>query len=340
MKNIAFIFLIVTVFFLGFFPGCAKNNETTVILGSYTATREAYIAIIPLFQEYWYKKTGKTVRVKQSYLGSGAQSRAIAGGFEADIAALSLESDVESIAKAGLIKHDWKSLPHRGMITNSVVVLAVREGNPKKILDWVDITKSGLAILTPNPKSSGGAMWNVLAVYGAAKRGKVLGYDSNDEGARKFLKDVFKNVTVLDKGARESIINFEKGIGDVLITYENEMLAGRKQGQSYEEIMPSSTILIENPVAVVDQYAEKHGVKEVAEAFRDFLWTKKAQKVFSDFGFRLVDPEVAGETSSQFPSVPDLWKAEFLGDWKQLIPNFFGPSGVFTKIMEEIQREK
>ena len=183
-----------------------------------------------LFQKYWKDKTGQTVTFEESYQGSGAQSRAVVEGFEADIVALSLEADVIRIEKAGLITHDWRSEPFGGMVSTSVVAFAVHEGNPKNIKDWADLTQENLEILTPNPKTSGGAMWNILALYGAAKRGKVAGYTADDEGAQKFLLDVLNNVTVMDKGARESITNFEKGIGDVAITYENEVLVGRQAG--------------------------------------------------------------------------------------------------------------
>ncbi len=325
---------------ISFFSGCAKSNDITLTLGAYTAPREAYAAIIPLFQEYWFKKTGQTVKVKQSYLGSGAQARAIVGGFEADIAALSMESDIELIVKAGLIHSDWKDPPYRGMVTTSVVALAVRQNNPKGITDWADMIKPDLQILTPDPKSSGGAMWNILAAYGAAKRGHVNGYEASENGARKFLADVFRNVTVFDKGARESIINFERGIGDVVITYESEVLVGKRGGQIYELVLPTSTILVENPVAVVDHYAEKHGVKKVAEAFRDFLWTEPAQAVFAEFGLRPVEEKAKREHASKFSPVQDLWTVDYLGSWNRLIPQFFGPRGIFTVVMEEIRERK
>lgn len=322
------------------FPACTQKKGNEITLGAYTAPREAYQAIIPLFQKSWQKKTGQAIEVKQSYLGSGAQARAIVGGFEADIAALSLESDIDVIQKAGLIKNDWRENDSRGMVTRSIVVLAVRAGNPKNIHDWEDLARTGIEILTPNPKSSGGAMWNILALYGAVKRGKVPGYGANDQSARNFLKNVFKNVTVFDKGARESIINFEKGIGDVLISYESEVLVGQKSGQNYEVVMPVSTLLIENPVAVVDGHAGPHGTLAPAQAFRDFLWSREAQKIFADFGLRPVNPEVAAEVSSQFPDPPDLWSVEDLGGWSKVILEFFGPGGIFTAVMEEVEKEK
>lgn len=316
-------------------------GKTTLILGAFTTPREAYGKIIPLFQKQWQDKTGQEVEFQESYLGSGAQSRAVVGGFEADIVALSLEADVNRIVGAGLITHDWKSKGAGGMVSNSLVVFAVRQGNPRQIQDWQDLTQLGLEILTPDPASSGGAQWNIMAAWGAAERGFVDGYAKGDDNAaRQFLKDLFKNVTVLDKGARESITNFEQGVGDVAITYENEVLVAQKAGLKYEFVTPRSTILIENPVAVVDRYVDKHGTREVAEAFRDFLFTPQAQTIFAEYGLRSVDPDVAKATQAQYPPVQDLFLIGDLGGWKAVTPTFFGPEGRFTKLLEQVQAEK
>src|ERR1051325_6726481 len=300
--------------------GCGKasksGNKVTLILGAYTTPREAYgKAIIPAFQKYWKEKTGQDVEFQESYQGSGAQSRAIVGGFEADVAALSLEGDIDKIAEAGLITHDWKAKPNRGMVSTSIVVIAVRQGNPKGIKDWADLAQPGLNVLTPDPKTSGGAQWNINAIYGAALRG-FAGVPKDDKAAAKeLLKNIFHNVSVLDKGARESITNYEKGVGDVAITYESEVLVGRQAGQRYAYIVPRSTILIENPVAVVDAYADKHGVRQIADAFVNFLWNEEAQRAFAQYGLRPVDPRVAEKLKSSYPSVQDLWIIEFLGGW-------------------------
>ncbi len=319
----------------------AASGRATLILGAYTTPREAYGKLIPLFKKLWKDKTGQDVEFQESYLGSGAQSRAIVGGFEADIAALSLEEDIKRIADAGLITHDWKAKGPGGMVSTSIVVLAVRKGNPRGIKDWNDLTAKGLNILTPDPNTSGGAQWNVMAMYGAAKRGFVQGVAKDDDNAaRAFLKGVLKNVTVLDKGARESITNYEKGVGDVAITYENEVLVGRKNGQDYDFVIPRSTILIENPIAVVDEYVDKHGTRAVAEAFRDFLWSKDAQRIFAEFGLRSVDPEVAKETKAQYPEVQDLFQITYFGGWSTVTKQFFSPDGVYSKLIEEVQAEK
>ena len=314
-------------------------GSITLTLGAYTTPREAYGKIIPLFQAQWKAKTGQDVKFEESYLGSGAQARAIVQGFEADVAALSLEADVTNIAKANLITHDWKSGPHKGIVSDSVVAFAVRKGNPKGIKDWSDLAQPGLEILTPNPKTSGGAMWNILALYGAAKQGFVAGVTKEDDAAaQKFLLDVLNNVTVLDKGARESITNFEKGVGDVAITYENEVLVGQQNGQDYELVIPASTILIENPVAVVDAYADKHNTRAVAEAFVAFLYTPEVQKIFADYGLRSIDPDVAKATTAQYPPVSHLFDITYFGGWDKATPQFFGADGIFTKTVAQVQK--
>jgi sulfate transport system substrate-binding protein len=307
-------------------------------LGAYTTPREAYGELIPIFQQQWKEQTGQGVEFEESYLGSGAQSRAIVEGFEADIAALSLEADVNRIQEAGLITHDWKSGPYKGMVSDSIVVFAVRPGNPKGILDWADLAKPGVEILTPNPKTSGGAMWNVLALYGAAKRGFVEGVPADDEAAaQEFLLSVLRNVTVMDKGARESITNFEKGVGDLAITYENEVLVGQQAGQDYEMVIPRSTILIENPIAVIDAYAGKHGTRQAAEAFVEFLFSRQAQEIFARHGLRSVDPEVAQATAAEYPAVEDLFTIADFGGWKEATPAFFGDDGIYTQTVASVQ---
>ena len=320
-------------------PASTNEQTTKLTLGAYTTPREAYGKLILMFQAQWKQDTGQDVTFEESYLGSGAQSRAVVEGFEADIAALSLEADIDRIAQAGLITHDWRSAAHQGMVSDSIVVFAVRKGNPKGIRDWADLARPGVEVLTPNPKSSGGAQWNILALYGAARRGFVQGVPKEDEAAAtSFLIAVLKNVSVMDKGARESITNFEKGIGDVVITYENEVLVGQQKGQDYEMIIPRSTILIENPVAVVDASVDKHGTRKAAEAFVAFLFTPEAQRVFADFGLRSVDPGVAAETAGRYPAVEDLFHVSDFGGWKQVTGQFFGDEGVYSKAIAQVQR--
>jgi sulfate/thiosulfate transport system substrate-binding protein len=317
-----------------------NGGPTTIVLGAYTTPREAYSKLLPIFKEQWKQQNGQDVTFQESYQGSGAQSRAIVEGFEADIAALSLEADITRIEKAGLITHDWKSGTYKGMVSTSIVAFAVRKGNPKDIKDWADLAQPGLQVLTPDPKTSGGAQWNILALYGAAKRGFVDGVaKDDDQAATEFLKSVLKNIAVMDKSARESIVNFEKGVGDVAITYENEVLVGQAAGQDYELVIPRSTILIENPVAVIDTYVDKHGNRKLVEAFVAFLFTPEAQKVFADTGgLRSVDPEVAKATSSKYPPVEDLFPISYFGGWSEATPKYFGDDGIYSTAITEVQQ--
>lgn len=317
----------------------AAEGAAKITLAAYTTPREAYSKIIQLFREQYKAETGQDVTFEESYQGSGAQSRAIVEGLDADIAALSLEADIDRISSAGMITHDWKTNQYKGMVSNSVVAFAVRPGNPKAIKDWADLAKPGIEVLTPNPQTSGGAQWNILALYGAALRGKVTGVAAGDEAAaREFMKSVLKNVSVMDKGARESITNFENGVGDVAITYENEVLVAQQAGKEMELVIPSSSILVENPVALVDTYVDQHGNRQAVEAFVEFLFTPEAQRIFAENGLRSVDPEIAKETSSRYPALADQFTIGEFGGWKSATPEFFGDTGVYSTIIAEVQQ--
>ena len=342
-SNVKYIFVLAALCTL--LTACSQGNpsgdgdQVKLILGAYTTPREAYGEIIPLFQEYWLEETGQEVVFEESYLGSGAQSRAVVDGFEADIVALSLEADVNRIQSAGLITHDWKSGEYKGIITTSIVSFAVREGNPKAIQDWDDLVQPGLEVLTPNPNTSGGAMWNILAAYGAALRGQIDGVSGdNPEAAAEFLKNMLANVSVMDKAARDSILNFEKGIGDLAITYENEVLVGRMTGQPYQLVIPTSTILIENPIAIVDASVDKHGTRKVAEAFVDFLYSEEAQRIYAQHGLRVVNPGVAVEFEGDYPPVDDLFTVDYFGGWDQIMSDIFGETGVYTQAILQVQQ--
>jgi sulfate/thiosulfate transport system substrate-binding protein len=319
-------------------PQAGRNQTVKLTLAAYTTPREAYRELIPIFQKQWQEQTGQEVVFEESYLASGAQSRAIVEGFEAHIAALSLEADITRIEKAGLISNDWRSKPHNGMVSTSIVSFAVRQGNPLGIQDWADLAQPGVEVLTPNPKTSGGAMWNILALYGAAERGYVAGVAKDDDAAaQEFLTSVLKNVRVMDKGARESITNYEQGVGDVAITYENEVLVGQHSGQNYELVIPRSTILIENPVALIDANVNKHNNRQVAEAFVDFLFSQEAQEIFAKHGLRSPNQEVAQATASQYPPVEDLFTIEYFSGWESITPIMFGDDGIFNRSLVTAQ---
>jgi sulfate/thiosulfate transport system substrate-binding protein len=339
--------LLITLLVGGLVVGCStpaaapesqESNSIKLTLAAYTTPREAYRELIPMFQTQWKDKTGQDITFEESYLGSGAQSRAVVEGFEADIVALSLEADVIRIENASLITHAWKDKPYGGMVSTSIVSFAVRKGNPKGIHDWADLARSDIEVLTPNPKMSGGAMWNILGLYGAALRGYVEGVPGEDEvAAQDFMLQVLRNVTVMDKAARESITNFEKGIGDVSITYENEVLVGQMSGETHELVIPRSTILIENPAAVVDVYVDKHGTRVAAESFLDFLFTKEAQEVFAHHGLRSPDPVVAEATRQSYPPVEDLFTIEYFGGWSEATPMMFADDGVYSSTVAKVQ---
>jgi sulfate/thiosulfate transport system substrate-binding protein len=327
-------------------PGAAKMaepaapKEVTLTLAGYTTPREAYgKAIIPAFQKYWMEKTGQKVTFQESYLGSGAQSRAVAGGFEADVVALSLAPDVQRLVDAGLIDAKWDQRPDNGMVSRSIAVLAVRPGNPKGLKDWEDLGRADVEVLTPNAKTSGGAMWNVLAIYGAAMRGHVASAKAGDgESAKALLAKVFARVTIMDKGARESMLTFEKGVGDVAITYENEVLVGNKSGVKYDYVVPASTLLIENPIAVVDKYVDKHGTHEVATAFVEFTKLPEQQRAFAEYGLRPVDPAVAAEVEVKLPKVADLFTIRDLGGWPAMVDKVFSETGIYSQVVATLGR--
>jgi sulfate transport system substrate-binding protein len=340
-------------------PAVAQDapEAITLTLAAYTTPREAYAEILPLFQASWLEQAGQQVTFQESYLGSGAQSRAVEGGFEADIVALSLERDVTRLVNAGLITHDWQDNDYNGMVSTSLVTFVVRPGNPRNIHDWADLAQPGIEVLTPGPATSGGAQWNVIAAYGAALRGHVAGYEATEEGAYQFLVALLGNVSVLDPGARESVITFSQGIGDVLITYENEYYAGIAAGDEYDIVYPSSTILIENPVAVVDTYTDAHGVSEAAEAFVQFLYAPEAQAIFAAKGYRppvlhsedATEPESTEEAEpaplwpegsldeALFPAVEDIFTIVDFGGWDEVGATFFSEDGIFAQAIAEAQ---
>jgi sulfate/thiosulfate-binding protein len=315
------------------------DDPRELILAAYSVPKEAYEKrIIPAFQRHWKQRTGQEVIVRSSYGASGAQARAIIGGFDADVAALSLEGDVNQIAKAGLISHDWRKGPHGGVVTTSVVALGLRKGNPKGIKTWEDLTKPGVDVLYPNPKTSGGAMWDVIAIYGAGLK-RSGNTERTDAAAASLLKRIQKNVKVMDKSGRESVTTFERGVGDVIITYENELYPRIKSGRPYELVVPADTVLIENPVALVDRNVERHGVKDLAQAFVTFLHGPEAQRAFAEAGFRSVDPAVAKTQKAAFPTPSGLFTIADLGGWAKIEARLFGPQGVWTRIVEELARE-
>jgi sulfate/thiosulfate-binding protein len=290
-------------------------------LVAYSTPEEAYKELIPAFNE---TPEGRGVSFDQSYASSGEQSRAVEGGLPADVVEFSLEPDVTRLVEAGLVDQDWNTNEHKGMVTDSVVVFIVRKGNPKDIQSWDDLIRPGVEVLEPNPFTSGSAKWNIMAAWGAQlERGK------SEEEAKDYLAELFENVPVLDKSAREALQTFSSGKGDVLLGYENEAILAQQQGEEIDYVIPDETILIENPVAVVNESENP----EKAQAFVDFLYTKEAQRIFADKGYR---PVVEGvESQNEFPTPPKLFEITKFGGWDKVNDEFFDPeAGIVAEIFK------
>src|SRR6188508_386974 len=298
-------------------PAGADGGNIRLI--AYSTPREAYAKLIDLYRG----GAGEGVSFDQSYGASGEQSRAVEAGLRADVVAFSLEPDMTRLVDAGIVPADWNAGEHKGMVTDSVVVFVVRKGNPKGIKTWDDLTKDGVEVLTPNPFTSGGARWNVMAGYGAQlEQGKT------EEQARGYLEKLFANVAVQDKSARESLSTFAAGKGDVLLAYENEAIFAQRQGQPFEYVVPEQTILIENPVAVTKD------ASSAAKGFVDFLLTDEAQKVFGDEGYRPVSKAVLDTFDFRTPA--SLFTIADFGGWATVQKEFFDRE---TGFMAEVQRE-
>lgn len=298
---------------------------------SYDPTRELYVEYNAAFSKYWKEKTGDTVKVEQSHGGSGSQSRAIIDGLQADVATLALAADVDALAKKGkLLPDDWANrLPDNSAPYTSTVVFLVKKGNPKKIKDWDDLVKPGIEVITANPKTSGGARWNYLAAWGYAK--KKLG---SDQAAQDFVAKLYRNVPVLDSGARGSTTTFaQRGVGDVLLAWENEAhLALKEFGESkFDIIVPSISVLAEPSVAVVDKNAEAKGNTAVAKAYLEYLYSKEGQTIAAKNYYRPRNAEVAAAYAKSFPKLSFVTIADF-GGWGKAQPEHFGDGGIFDKI--------
>jgi sulfate/thiosulfate transport system substrate-binding protein len=332
--------LVLTIVVAGVSKGLSANRE--LMLAIYSVPKEAYEQkLIPAFKQHWKQRTGQDIQVRSSYGASGAQARAIIGGFEADIAALSVEGDVDQIAKAGLIAHDWRKGADRGNVSASVVAWGVRKGNPKTIKTWEDLTKPGIDVLYPNPKTSGGAMWDIIAIYGAGLKLADPTQGPAEAQAAALLKRIQKNVKVMDKSGRESVTTFERGIGDVIVTYENELLPRIKSGRPMDLVIPAETVLIENPAALVDRNVDKHHVRDIAEAFLAFLHSEDAQRAFAEYDFRTVSQVPAGtQPAKGFPQPAHLFTIAELGGWEQVASLLFNPQGLWTRTVEDLARGK
>jgi len=313
----------------------AAGQETVLLNVSYDPTRELYQEFNKAFASHWQGKTKQVVTVRQSHGGSGKQARAVIDGLEADVVTLALAYDIEEIShQGGLVAPGWqKRLPNNSCPYTSTIVFLVRKGNPKNIKDWDDLVKPGMSVITPNPKTSGGARWNYLAAWGYA-----LKHNGGDEAkAREFVTSLFKNVPVLDSGARGSTTTFvERGMGDVLIAWENEaFLAMEKLGQGKVEIVvPSISILAEPPVALVDKVADKHGTRDVATAYLEYLYSPEGQEIAARHYYRPSLKEVADKHADKFPKVTLLTIEGDFGGWEKAQKVHFADGGIFDQIYQ------
>jgi sulfate/thiosulfate transport system substrate-binding protein len=307
----------------------------TLLNVSYDPTRELYVAINAAFIKQWQAKTGKTVQIRQSHGGSGAQARAVSDGLEADVVTLALAYDIDAVQKAGLISDPgWqKRLPQNSAPYTSTIVFLVRKGNPKNIRDWSDVVKPGIAVITPNPKTSGGARWNYLAAWGYALRQNA----NNEAKARDFVTQLYRNVPVLDSGARGATTTFvERGIGDVLLAWENEaFLAVKELGPDKVQIVvPSISILAQPPVTWVDKVVDKRGTRKAAQAYLEYLYTEQAQQIIARNFYRPIDPKIAARFSTQFPKLTLFTVDEVFGGWQKAQKAHFADGGVFDQIYQ------
>lgn len=317
----------------------AKTKNRTVTLAAYSIPGEAYKKIIPAFQKQWKETTGEEVFFTESYGGSGSQARAVVDGLEADVVHLAMEPDVTKIEEAGLIGAGWQGrAPSNAVPSTSLIVLGVREGNPKAIKDWAEVAQPGIGVVTPNPKTSGGAQWNLLSAWGA----QTIVAGESEDTAYERVRSVYANTLVLDKNARDATNTFlKKGIGDVALLWESDALIAQAEGEKLEIVIPKDTILAETAAAVVDENAKKHGVEDVAQAFVEYLFTAESQKAFAETGLRPVDKSVLADYTDKYlePSGEVFTIADF-GGWAQATPKFFGEDGVYSKIEAEVAAGK
>ena len=318
-------------------PVAANKPDVRLTLVSFAVTKAAHDAIIPKFVEQWKKEHNQNVSFDQSYGGSGSQTRAVIDGLEADVVHLALALDTQRIEQAGLIAPGWeKEVPDNGIVSKSVTVLVTRPENPKGIKTWADLAKNGVSVITADPKTSGVARWNFLALWNSAIKA-----GGNEAKARDFVTSVYRNVPILTKDAREATdIFFKQGQGDVLINYENEVLLAQQKGVKASYIIPDVNISIDNPIAVVDKNVDKHGTRQAAEAFVKYLFTPEAQREFAKAGFRPVNKTVAQtkEFTSRYPQIKTLSTVQEFGGWDGVQKKFFADGAIFDQVQAQIKR--
>jgi sulfate/thiosulfate transport system substrate-binding protein len=340
---LTFGLLSVAVPMVGCSTGAGAPSDTLKI-GAYSVVREVFHdALVPAFTARWKSQTGRDVQFEESYSASGAQARSIASGFDADLAVLSHAADMEVLVASGKVKPAWDSGPTRGILTHSLVVIGHRPGNPRQIHDWADLGKSGVSVLYPDPKTSGGARWNINAIYGAALLAsrQAGGGQADLAAVRDLMARIQANVVNMDPSGRQSMANFaERQTGDAVVTYENELLLRSKEGEPVPYVIPSSTLLIESPVAIVESAVERHGNRALAEAFLAFLLSAEGQRIFADYGFRPVNPEAKVSVEAKLATPGKLFTMADLGGWAKVEETLYGPRGLWTEIAADRSRTR
>lgn len=316
------------------FAQTPPNVEVTLV--SYAVAKPVFAKLIPEFQKEWKAKTGQTVTFKESYGASGAQTRAILAGLEADILAQNLQTNVTPLVEKGLVKPDWnKRLPNRAVPANSVMVLVTRPGNPKKIRTWQDLTRSGVDVIAINPKTSGNARWGILAGYGAALKGQ------GPEGAKNYVNGLVKNIKSLANSGREATDAFVKNrVGDVMINFENEIIFTNEAiPRDFPYIAPSPNIQVDFPVTVIDRVVDKRGTRKVAEGFTQFLFTPKAQEIYAQQGYRPFNKQILQKYTKQYQFVPKLYTIANFGGWGDVNKQLFADGALFEQAQQAAARK-
>jgi sulfate/thiosulfate-binding protein len=311
-------------------PPAGSAERQTLLLVSYAVTKGAYGRILPRFVEHWKRKTGQQLEIRTSYGGSGSQARAVIDGLDADVVTLALAADVRKLEESGLIEAGWeRELPGNSIITNSAVAFLTRPGNPRRIAGWSDLGKPGVTVVTANPKTSGGARWNFLGLWGS-----ITQTGGSEQQAEAYVTRVYRNVENLPKDAREaSDVFLQRDQGDVLLNYENEAILATRTGDLRDPfVVPELNIRIEGPVAVVDRNVDRKGTRRAAEALAAYLFTDEAQSIFAEEGFRPTSPAVWARVKDRFAPVKRFFSVQDFGGWRQVNARFFGEGGIWDRL--------
>jgi len=339
--------LMLLLFVLGE-SACGPSSEERgrasdrLVLAAYSAVEDALEdEILPAFRHTWRERTGRDLEIKATYAASGQQAREVLGGLEADVVFLAMGSDLDALAQGELIRHDWRAQKWGGMVVRSIVAIGCRAGNPLGLRDWEDLAREDVDVLLPDPRTSGGAMWCLDAIYGAGlKKSERDGGRPDPAFAAEFLRRLQERVILMDPSARDSLTTFRRGLGAAVVTYESALLLEQRRGVAIEIVRPEATLLVEHPAALVDAYADSHGAREAAMALLAFLRNPEVQRSFARFGFRPRHPEVWQEVSARYPEPALLFDMSYLGSSEdEVYGMLFGEQGLWTRVHQQIARQ-